>query len=506
MKFYSITRNGKALGRFPEPAFREMIKHRLLPPDALYWTDGMADWVAVASLSDATAPQPKPQAARRTAPPAPPTKAVDTDDGALGPQLFRFFLGVGAVALVTLCIIVLWSKFDQSDIPAAGPTPAKAGPTPPKTGPRLPTSQTSAKPASAPIASQSKPEFAPHNFFGKEIFAAFELAVVNFENEEEPENPADGPKLAENFGDGAIGVALRDVRKGERYIVEVHGDRFLQPSRMELTIEKDAKVVIATPKEVFDFEALAKLKQAMPTNIYFTVQKNNLPPETKTETFRVRPPNDCPIRMSYYQLDAAGNVLIEGYDSAFVLAGFVNETHPWIDQILKSAKRYSRSGTFTGYQAGNAAIREQVAAIWKTLQSHNITYSSITATSGSREHLVQHVRFLDETIANEQANCVDGTVALCSILQKIGLNTGIAIVPGHAYLVVYDEKNEEPLFGVETTMLAGSSIDEAVSATRRGPYALPKVLKAVEEGQEGYALVNIGDARSTNINPIPYSR
>jgi hypothetical protein len=312
--------------------------------------------------------------------------------------------------------------------------------------------------------------------------------------------------MADNFGDGSIGVALSDVKKGEKYVVEIRGDRFLKPSRLTVVIENSAKVVTITPKEVFDFEELAGLRQAVPINVYFTVQKGNLPPITSTETFRVRPPNDCPIRMSTYELDASGQVINDVFDSSHVLAGFVNETHPWIDQILKSAKRYSKSGTFTGYQAGNTAVREQVTAIWKALQSHHITYSSITATSGSREHLIQHVRFLEETISNEQANCIDGTVALCSIFQKIGLHTGIVLVPGHAYLVVYDKDNEQPLFGVESTMLAGSTIEEAVQATRTGPYALDKVTKAIEDGKDDFTMVNISDARAININPIPYTR
>jgi len=42
MKFYSVTRNGKDLGKFPESTFREMVKNQLLPKDALYWTEGMA--------------------------------------------------------------------------------------------------------------------------------------------------------------------------------------------------------------------------------------------------------------------------------------------------------------------------------------------------------------------------------------------------------------------------------------------------------------------------------
>lgn len=80
------------------------------------------------------------------------------------------------------------------------------------------------------------------------------------------------------------------------------------------------------------------------------------------------------------------------------------------------------------------------------------------------------------------------------------------LVPGHAYLVVYDEDNKNPLFGVETTMLSSSNIEDAVQATRTGPYALDKVVKAIEDGKEDFTMVNISGARAININPIPYTR
>lgn len=95
--------------------------------------------------------------------------------------------------------------------------------------------------------------------------------------------------MAENFGEGAIGVAIFDVKKGQTFTVEVRGDRFLRPSVMTVTAEKSAKVITVTPKAIFDFDALARLRQAVPINVYFSVQRGSGTPQTTTETFRVRP-------------------------------------------------------------------------------------------------------------------------------------------------------------------------------------------------------------------------
>lgn len=82
MKFYSVTRKGKDLGRFPKAAFDEMIKNKLLPLDAHYWTEGMADWASIASISGATPPIPTPPKAPTATPAkvAKPRKAEADDE------------------------------------------------------------------------------------------------------------------------------------------------------------------------------------------------------------------------------------------------------------------------------------------------------------------------------------------------------------------------------------------------------------------------------------------
>lgn len=121
MKFYSVTRNGKDLGKFPESTFREMVKNQLLPKDALYWTEGMTDWATIGSLTKTPGTQPpQPTIPRAQQPPkTKPPKASEEarsdheDHGSFGSQLFRFFVGVGSVALIALFIFSKWAKTNR---------------------------------------------------------------------------------------------------------------------------------------------------------------------------------------------------------------------------------------------------------------------------------------------------------------------------------------------------------------------------------------------------------
>lgn len=59
-------------------------------------------------------------------------------------------------------------------------------------------------------------------------------------------------------------------------------------------------------------------------------------------------------------------------------------------------------------------------------------YSNITtevATNGIVSS--QHVRLIDKSLNNGQANCVDGSVLLASRLRKIDIEPVLVNVPGH---------------------------------------------------------------------------
>jgi hypothetical protein len=108
------------------------------------------------------------------------------------------------------------------------------------------------------------------------------------------------------------------------------------------------------------------------------------------------------------------------------------------------------------------------------------------------------VRFLDQSISSSQANCVDGSVLLCSILRKIGLNVGIMLVPGHAYVCVRDQENKQFIAGIETTMLGTSDLRSAVKmANSGGDYPLSK-------WNADYIYIDITESRKSRRNPIPF--
>lgn len=361
----------------------------------------------------------------------------------------------------------------------------------------------------SPDATPTEYQFTGFGYDGKEIFASSILAYSGVSTDGEDLGQA--PKDAATFygeGSNQASVALSNVRKGQRFIVTVAADRFIKPSRFEFTIEENEAFVEVAPNMIYDYGELSRLRQTVPFNITFTVQRGNEKSKSQSETWIAHPVNDCQVVTAGYYLTKTGDIKHKPDDISYSFAGYVNENHPWVDGLLKEALATRVCSSFDGYQQGERNVKRQVAAVWTALQRRRISYSNISTTTTSGSNSYQHVRFLDESIEASQANCIDGSVLMASIFRKIGLNVSIILVPRHAYVAVLNKDGDQYLFAIETTMLKSAEIEKAIEhATETGPEALSKVYeKIADDTNLRYQEINIGEARKFGIQPIPFSR
>jgi hypothetical protein len=371
-------------------------------------------------------------------------------------------------------------------------------------GRRSSNSTTSATPRAQPQTEVSRvqPEivfsFAPFNVMGTELFTSFMVTC--------PENLTGITR--HNFGipiygnGKTFGVVLKNVKKGETYRVTVKANSIINESTVLAKIAQDDPYVVVLTPIRSDYSELAKTKQTVPVDFVFAVSKNGADPIEKSQRWTVHQINDCPISVTINTITPEGKIVPTRNKWPYTIAGFVNENHPWIESVLKDALQNGRCKSFSGYQRGEEEIDEQVEAIWDTLQKRGIKYSSITTSTVSGEHSFQHIRFMDESIRSTQANCADGSVLFASILRKIGLNTSIVLVPGHAYVAILSRDNTRYLYAIETTMLAEYPLRRAVeSATIKQEFCLERVIK--DESFERIE-VNIAEVRGIGINPVPF--
>lgn len=345
-----------------------------------------------------------------------------------------------------------------------------------------------------------------HSLTPGAIYPSLILATATIKDDGSPDDPTD----ATHYGDpmATLGVLLRNVRKDDKITVEVSADAVIKPSKVSFTVKASEVLVTAAPKVKFDFEALGRVTQTRPVNVTFKVTRNGKAEDDIDDVLSLRQINDCPYAVISPTPKKNGKSPQELQDIRFMFAAYVNENHPQVDQILKEAKATGLCRSFAGYQVSEKEVFEQVNAIWVALQRRGITYSSITNTTPSKGVYAQHVRFLDESINMTQANCVDGSVLMASILKKIEIKTCLVLVPGHCYLAFYSQDPEKggKLYGLETTQLGlKSPLAQAMQyATADAEKSLQRNWTKFQQEGSGYILVDLNEAREAGIMPIPY--
>jgi hypothetical protein len=383
---------------------------------------------------------------------------------------------------------------------------------------------------------QDAPEVDVWSYTGRDLFTSMIIATATMdwngdEQLAEDKKTPDDPKLKKDdiavYGDenGLIAAELTNVPKGAKISVEMSGDGFLKPSKWKGTMKRAYDIVHIFPKAVWDYAALHQVLEQRPANVTIKVTIDGEEMPEVNETVVLRAINDCPF---YILFDEAGE---EFDDISFMFAAFVNENHPWIDGLLKEALEIGRDAeiieSFDGYQSEDPeVVMAQVFAVWNALQRRGIKYSSITTTTPSKYASCQTVRFLDESIQNTQANCVDGSVLMASILRKIGIDVYLVMVPGHCFLAYMDgEGDDAGLIGLETTMLGQDNLKplkdlpklpaklkqkELNASFKTFEAAIDAGLESLEEHSEAFdsgddpdvQLISIEDARDLGIMPL----
>jgi hypothetical protein len=254
--------------------------------------------------------------------------------------------------------------------------------------------------------------------------------------------------------DGPLGVIIEAPEDDTWVEVEIEAPGILEPSRWAGWLSSAGTEYTIYPPMKFNYKALVANKQVIPVPVTYRVTLGDDEPEEHTETLTLRSINDCPFAIVWDEQ--------HGQDVSFMFAAYVNEQHPFVDKVLREALNRGIVDSFTGYQSGNPeTVYKQVYAIWDALSQRDVRYSNITASAADSQIVrSQHVRLIDESINNAQANCVDGSVLLASVLRKIDIQPALVFVPGHCYLAFALDPDGKEWAGLETTLL-GTPLGES---------------------------------------------
>lgn len=294
----------------------------------------------------------------------------------------------------------------------------------------------------------------PNLMFGESIYPSFAIANSIFQD-----NSAKKNDKIKGDTKGQIGISVDNLSfKPFNLKVKIVCDDIINPTEESIYINANAKEFYFYPKLDYKWDALRKNSQTRPVNIKITVWIDGKLLGTKLKIASLQSINNCP-----YTCISQTNDLI---DLNYMYAAYINEDNDLLNNVLlKEMLNQKVIDKIYGYQSGDVQeVRKQVFAVWNMLQKRGISYSSLSASKIQKQESLpivyhQFVRTFEDALESKQANCVDGTVMMASILYRMGIQPVIVITPSHCFLGYALDSDKTALEFLETTAL-GSEVSE----------------------------------------------
>ncbi len=286
-------------------------------------------------------------------------------------------------------------------------------------------------------------------------------------------------------------IALRNLPASGSLQLRVESALFVEP--LQVAINGSTGAVTVNPELPWSFDALRRTVQIAPQAFVASLLVDGKPAAEASLVCTVHSVNEAVSRIF---VGSTGQWI----DTSVCFAAFVNEDHPWINALLQEAVASGGVRAFTGYQNGPQSASQQVQAVWDALAARGLSYVNVATDSGTSPLVAtQYVRFLEQSVHDQGANCVDASVLFASILRRIGLRPVLLFRPGHCFAGYYDAQEGGRLVAFETTNLGTAPFSAAAA---EGAKELQTTLPYL--GSPQYSIVDIALCRQQGINPITY--
>jgi len=286
-------------------------------------------------------------------------------------------------------------------------------------------------------------------------------------------------------------IALHGLQGAGQVQLRVESSLFVEA--LQVPVDASSGSVTVSPELPWNFDALRRSAQLSPQSFVATLTVDGKPVAEATLVCTLHSVNEAVSRI--YNTSTG-----QWQDTSVCFAAFVNEDHPWINALLQEAIASGGAHAFTGYQGGPQATLQQVQAVWDALAARGLSYVNVATDSGTSPLVsTQYVRFLDQSVHDQGANCVDASVLFASILRRIGLRPVLLFRPGHCFTGFYDAAEGGRVVAFETTLLGSAPFSAAAA---EGAKELQTTLPFLGSAQ--YSIVDIALCRQQGINPITY--
>jgi hypothetical protein len=217
----------------------------------------------------------------------------------------------------------------------------------------------------------------------------------------------------------------------------------------------------------------------------------------RTETIRLLARTAAPLEV----FDPVGK---KWQDMKRYIGAFVTPNAPEILRFLRKVADNHPDKTLANYSISAADLNLQVKAVYDALRAEGIVYISSLTSFGPDDGLaIQRVRLPRESLADQEANCIDGTVLVASILEALSISAAIVFLPGHALVGWETAPGGNEWRFVETTLLGSSATYEQACESAELSVAEARAKFAEKQDERQFLLLPLRELRGRHrITPM----
>jgi hypothetical protein len=231
------------------------------------------------------------------------------------------------------------------------------------------------------------------------------------------------------------------VKRAVRLRVETDG--LLAPATIDTTIDGTGAPIELRPRLAWDRAQIETLAAPRIQHLHVRIEIDGLPYEQRDIVVRLHPLDEA----LYYVREGRERV-----DLGAVFAAYVDPSDPVVDEVLALAQTFAPD-VASPVDSVDAPM-DRVRAVWNALELHGMRYAGDDpAVARGPSIFSQRVRLLADSWNERQANCIDSSVLIASVLERLGIRSFIVLVPRHAFIGFYAEDGENGVEFLETTLL-----------------------------------------------------
>ncbi|MBE2216323.1 MAG: hypothetical protein IAE82_20790 [Opitutaceae bacterium] len=160
-------------------------------------------------------------------------------------------------------------------------------------------------------------------------------------------------------------------------------------------------------------------------------------------------------------------------------------------QLYTSEITKQAGGTTAGIAGGPAEVARLCRIAYDYMTASGLRYTGATGFPtqvGETATYVQNIRLPRDVIVNNQGLCIELTLLWCSLLEHMGVESAMVLIPGHAFVIAYSSQQGMPIeqgLPIECTAITPRAVGQEtpVSFEDAVKMAAASVQKSMADGR-----------------------